>query len=76
MLQHKDWFSEFEGWGAKGAVTPETLVDTWVGMLDDQAVLFAAGNAPKDPWGNAVPGVHVTPQGHDLQQLIQKLTFG
>ena len=53
--------------------TPENLVDTWVGMLDDQAVLFAAGNS-QDPWGNAVPGVHVTPQGHDLQQVIQKFT--
>ena len=72
--QHKDWSKDFEGWGAKGSVSPEALIDTWVGMLDDQAVRFATGNAPKDPWGNTVPGVHVTPQGQDLQQLLQKFT--
>ena len=73
---HKDWSSEFEGWGAKGATTPEQLVRTWFDMIDAQAVEWVAGNIPLDPWGNPVPAVYVTPEGHDLRQLLGKFLRG
>lgn len=73
---HKDWASEFEGWGVKGATTPEQLVRTWFDMIDAQAVEWVAGNIPLDPWGNPVPAVYVTPEGHDLRQLLAKFLRG
>jgi len=69
---HKDWSTDFEGWGEKGSTTPEDLVRTWFQMIDDQAMDWVAGDIPLDPWGNPVPAVYVTPEGHDLDQLLEK----
>ena len=67
---HKDWSTEFEGWGAKGSTTPEGLVRTWFDMIDAQAVAWVAADIPLDPRGNPVASVYVTPQGHDLRRLL------
>jgi hypothetical protein len=52
----------FAGWG--DVASPEELVITWFTMLGDNAVARATGELPTD--------VHLTAQGHDLGQLIQK----
>jgi len=72
--QHKDWSTEFQGWGSKGATTPEGLLHIWLEQLDTQAVQFANGEAPIGPTGTPVPAVHITPEGQDLNQLIQKFS--
>lgn len=70
--QHKDWSTEFVGWDADGVTSPETLVIALQQMVDDQAVAWASGNIPLGPDGAPVPSVYVTPDGLDLQQLLQK----
>jgi len=78
--QYADWNgvdgpSAFVGWGDSG-LTPTQLVETWIGMLDDQAVDWVGGDYPLGPDGTPVPYVYITPQGHDLEQLLQKFLLG
>ena len=70
--QHRDWSTEFAGWGATGSTTPEDLLMSWFAELDAAAIAWSGGTIPTDPQGNPVSDVFVTAQGHDLQQLIQK----
>jgi len=74
--QHEDWTTSMAGWGEVGSVTPEGLVEQWFSRLDDAAVAWSKGIIPLDPWGNPVPGVHVTAEGLDLQQLLEKFLHG
>ena len=69
---------EFTGWTEGSNITPEGLVDAWIGMLDAAAVNRGAEPAviPNDPWGNAINKIYVTEQGHDLKQLLQKFLLG
>ncbi len=69
--QHKVWSEDFLGWGTD-VTSPESLVQLWVDLIDAQAVAWAAGDIPKDAYGELVPAVYVTPQGQDLRQLLQK----
>ena len=52
--------------------TPETFVDALFDMVDAAAVARVAGNIPLDPGGNEIANVFVTPQGHDIQQILAK----
>ena len=73
--QYKDWNSEgLVGWS--DGMSPENLVRAWIGMLDAAAVARVNGDIPTDPAGNPISKVFVTPEGHDLQQLIQKFLLG
>ena len=74
--QHEDWSTAMVGWDAVGVTTPESLVRTWFAQIDDQAVAWAAGSAPLGPDGSPVPAVYVTPEGQDLQQLLEKFLRG
>jgi hypothetical protein len=70
--QHKDWNTEFEGWGAKGSTTPAELVRTFFGMLADNAETQLNGTVRQDPFGNDITNISLTTDGRDLRQLIQK----
>jgi hypothetical protein len=70
--QHKDWNSEFAGWGAKGSTTPEGLVRTFFDMLADNAQTQLDGTVRQDPFGNDITNISLTSDGRDLRQLIQK----
>ncbi|MDP6933335.1 MAG: DUF4856 domain-containing protein, partial [Myxococcota bacterium] len=74
--QHADWSTDFLGWDADDVTTPESLVRHWISVIDEQAVDWAAGSVPTDGEGNPVPEVFVTPEGQDLQQLIEKFLRG
>ncbi len=74
--QHKDWSTDFVGWDADGVTTPQSLVLHWADRIDEQAVDWAAGDMTLDPRGEPVPGVYVTPEGQDLQQLMDKFLRG
>jgi hypothetical protein len=70
--QHKDWNTEFEGWGEKGSTTPAELVRTCFGMLADNAQTQLDGTVRKDPFDNDITNISLTDDGRDLRQLIQK----
>lgn len=70
--QHKDWTTEFEGWGVKGSTTPEELVRTFFNMLADNAQTQLNGTVRQDPFGNPITNISLTNDGRDLKQLIQK----
>ncbi len=73
--QHKDWSTEFAGWGAKGSTTPIALIDTYFQQIADIAIdnLGSKRYAPGTEAivANEIP-VYVTDNGLDLNQLIQK----
>lgn len=64
--QHKDWSTEFAGWGAKGSTTPEGLIDIYFNQLADNAEQLLSGNT------RGVSKVYLNKDGTDLKQLIQK----
>jgi hypothetical protein len=70
--QHRDWSSEFVGWGPVGSVTPEQLVRSWLDEVDARAVARSLGEPARRPDGSPVASVFVTEDGRDLQQLIEK----
>ena len=74
--QHADWSTDFVGWDADGVTSPESLVRLWFAQVDAQAAAWVAGDVPLDPWGTPVPAVYVTPEGQDLQQLLEKFLRG
>ncbi|WP_157465907.1 DUF4856 domain-containing protein [Colwellia sp. TT2012] len=69
--QHKDWSTEFAGWGEKGSTTPVDLIDTYFQQLADIAI-DTMGNDRFDPITSTKIPVYVTDSGLDLNQLIQK----
>ncbi|MCB9670538.1 MAG: DUF4856 domain-containing protein [Alphaproteobacteria bacterium] len=73
---HADWSTSFTGFAAPGVTTPESLVRHWFAALDAQAVAWSAGTYPLDPSGAPVAGVHLTDDGLDLQQLVEKFLRG
>jgi len=74
VTDHLDWSSEFVGWD--GAVSPVALLETWFAQIDTLAADRVNGVIPSDPSGNPVEKVFLTPEGQDLQQLIQKFLLG
>lgn len=71
--QHKMWNDgDFEGWGAKGSVTPTSLIDLFFGQLADNAQDHLDGIVRTTADGTAINSVYVNTDGTDLKQLIQK----
>ena len=73
--QHKDWSTEFAGWGDTGSITPVDLIDLYFQQLADIAIdnLGSKRYVPDSEAiaDNEIP-VYVTDNGTDLNQLIQK----
>jgi hypothetical protein len=78
--QTKDWLVEgtFVGWNDFGteAKTPEGLVKHIFSMLVAQVQKHNDGEVIEDPAGNTITKLFVTPEGIDLQQLVQKHVLG
>lgn len=74
--QHKDWSTEMVGWTADGVTSPESLVRHWFQQIDDAAVARMSGDIPLDPTGSPLTAVYLTPEGQDLQQLLEKFLHG
>jgi hypothetical protein len=70
--QHKNWSTDFVGWAEEGVSSPESLVRHWFDVVDAQAVAWSQGNLPIGLDRKAVTAVYLTPEGHNLQQLLQK----
>ena len=71
--QHKDWKNgEFAGWGDKGSVTPEGLIDLFFGQLADNAEQHLNGVVRQTAAGEDITEVYINTDGTNLQQLIQK----
>ena len=60
------------GWDGDGVTSPQSLVEHWFSVVDEQAVDWAGGDYPLDPDGEPVPSVYVTAEGQDLKQLVEK----
>jgi len=78
--QTKDWLVEgtFVGWNDFGteAKTPEGLVKYMFSMIVAQVQKHNDGEVITDPAGNTITKLFVTPEGLDLQQLVQKHILG
>ena len=70
--QELDFLTDFAGWAPKGALTPESLVDMFLGQLADNAATILSGAVRVDPITNELIPVYVNEDGTDLKQLIQK----
>ena len=70
--QHVDWTEAFVGYGA---ASPEALVSAWFEELGEASVQYANGKGAVDPSGAPLPP-HVTADGRDLQQLLEKFLRG
>ncbi len=74
--QHKKWESEFEGWGNKGATTPDALIQTYFAMLGDNVQTATNGEVRNDITDTAITKLYLQSNGLDLKQLIQKFLLG
>lgn len=72
--QHKSWTTQFQGW--TGASSPEGLVTSWFELLDARALDRANGIVDHDPVTGAVLPVHLTADGLELRELLQKFLVG
>ena len=74
MGQHKDWTvpGTFVGWPGGDGSTPEELLLHFFAEIDSHADAFAAGEAPDDPRGNQITLAHVSAEGLDYRQLVNK----
>jgi hypothetical protein len=70
--QEVDFLTDFAGWAPKGDLTPESLVDMFLGQLADNAATILSGAVRVDPITNELIPVYVNEDGTDLKQLIQK----
>lgn len=74
--QHRDWSTGFVGWDDPAVSAPESLVRHWFAQLDDAVVDRSNGVVPVDPTGAPLSAVHLTAEGQDLQQLLEKFLHG
>ncbi len=75
--QHITWNDGgLTGWSADHVVSPTDLVLCWIDQLDELAVARANGEMATDPSGAPIAKVHVTAEGTDIQQLLQKFLLG
>lgn len=70
--QDVNFLTDFAGWGPKGDLTPEELVDVFLGQLADNAATILSGANRVDPITQKPIPVYVNEDGTDLKQLIQK----
>lgn len=76
VTDHKDWSSQFVGWDHNEVTSPESLVLHLLTQLDDNVVTYATGGDLTGIDGSTVAQVYLTPNGTDLQQLLQKFLGG
>lgn len=76
---HKDWSTEFAGWEDAtlaqygGSIdTPEGMVQAIFAQIEKAAIDRANGTFALDPVTGAELPLHVTAEGWDLQQLVEK----
>ena len=75
--QHVEWNDGgLVGWTADHVATPTDLVLRWFDQLDELAVARANGELATDPSGAPITKLHVTAEGQDIQQLLQKFLLG
>lgn len=71
--QEKDWNNgAFAGWGVKGSITPEGLMDVFFNQLADNAEEHLNGVVRQAVTGGDITEVYLNSDGTDLKQLIQK----
>jgi len=75
VTDHRDWDGgAFAGWA--GVDSPESLVRSWFHTLAVQSVAQVNGTYATSPEGSIIEQAYLTPEGLDLQQLIQKFLLG
>ncbi|MFK7927959.1 MAG: DUF4856 domain-containing protein [Myxococcota bacterium] len=67
--QHKDWSTDFVGWGDH---SPESLVRQWMQEIDDAAAARANGVIPTGADGAPIASVALSADGVDRAQLLGK----
>jgi hypothetical protein len=80
---HRDWSTEFVGWSDASLLgdlpvgSPVALVDAFFGTFEAQirACALDVEDCPETTGGDPLP-LHVTPDGLDLIQLVQKHLLG
>ena len=74
--QTRDWEAGVLGWG-EGAPSPDGLIRLWMAEIDRNAVQIAGGEGPLNPLSaQAITAPHVTPEGLNLAELIEKFSYG
>ena len=73
--QHRDWLIGAGGWSSS-ALSPDEQVRLWFEVIDAQAQLLAEGGRLVDPQGQPLSGPHLTPEGLNLAELIEKYLYG
>jgi hypothetical protein len=74
--QFKDWSTEFISFAGKGQYTPESLIESLLGEIADNAAAYIAGDTREDALGNTINKVYLAADGRDLKQLVQKILLG
>ena len=75
VTDHKEWTNgDFRGW--ENAESPESLLRSWIDTIATQAFAQVNGTFAFDPEGNVIEAVYLTPEGLDIQQLMQKFLLG
>lgn len=70
--QHKDWSTEFAGWGETGSTTPDGLLNYFFDELAANALALSNGDLRQDPFGNSLTKVYLSEDGVDYKQMVQK----
>ena len=74
--QHKVWAEEFVAFGAKGAQSPDTLIQHFFAKIADHAELGFNGVERLDAFGDKITKVYLGEDGLDYKQLVQKVLLG
>jgi len=74
--QHKDWSAEFVAFGDKGSMSPEALIEHFLGKIADNAEKFIMGETRTDVLGGDITKVYLDSNGLDYKQLVQKVLLG
>ena len=73
--QHKDWSTQFVGWGGD-PISPEDLVRVWFASVESNAIAISNQEYAQDPDGNDIMRPEVSALGQDYTQLVQKFLLG
>ena len=73
--QHKDWSTEFVGWGSD-SYSPESLVRAWFTQVETNAINISNGDTVSAPNGDAIFRPDLSASGQDYTQLTQKFLLG
>ena len=73
--QHKDWSTEFVGWGDE-SYSPESLVRAWFTQVESNAINISNGESDSAPNGDAIVRPDLSASGQDYTQLTQKFLLG